>query len=72
MSIATLILGESGTGKSTSLRNFDPKKTLLIQSIHKPLPSHPKGWQAKAVTSSTLIMPNNYEKLWRVHRKILS
>ena len=45
MSIATLILGESGTGKSTSLRNFDPKKTLLIQSIHKPLPFRPKGWQ---------------------------
>lgn len=43
MSIATLILGESGTGKSTSLRNFDPKKTLLIQSIHKPLPFRQKG-----------------------------
>lgn len=38
MSIATLILGESGTGKSTSLRNLDPAHTLLIQSIPKPLP----------------------------------
>lgn len=38
MSIATLILGESGTGKSTSLRNLDPAHTLLIQSISKPLP----------------------------------
>ncbi|MDH2997219.1 ATP-binding protein [Pasteurellaceae bacterium LFhippo2] len=44
MSILTLILGESGTGKSTSLRHFDPKNTLLIQSIHKPLPFRPKGW----------------------------
>ena len=38
MSTATLILGNSGTGKSTSLRNLDPAKTLLIQCIKKPLP----------------------------------
>lgn len=38
MSIATMILGQSGTGKSTSLRNLDPNNTLLIQCIRKPLP----------------------------------
>ena len=38
MSITTLILGESGTGKSTSLRNFDASQIALIQSIKKPLP----------------------------------
>lgn len=45
MSIATLILGESGTGKSTSLRNLDPSNTLLIQSIKKPLPFKSAGWK---------------------------
>lgn len=45
MSIATLILGESGTGKSTSLRNLDPASTLLIQSIHKPLPFRSNEWK---------------------------
>lgn len=45
MSIATLVLGQSGTGKSTSLRNLDPTKTLLIQSIKKPLPFRSKDWQ---------------------------
>lgn len=45
MSIATLILGESGTGKSTSLRNLDPAHTLLIQAIPKPLPFKSKGWK---------------------------
>lgn len=45
MSITTLILGESGSGKSTSLRHLDPQKTLLIQSISKPLPFRAKEWQ---------------------------
>lgn len=44
MSIAAFILGESGTGKSTSLRNLNPADTLLIQSIKKPLPFRSKGW----------------------------
>lgn len=44
MSIATMILGESGTGKTTSLRNLDPTNTLLIQSIKKPLPFRSSGW----------------------------
>lgn len=46
MSIATIILGESGTGKSTSLRNLAPTNTLLIQAIAKPLPFRSKDWQA--------------------------
>ena len=44
MSIATMILGESGSGKSTSMRNLDPAKTLLIQAVPKPLPFKSGGW----------------------------
>ena len=44
MSIATLILGQSGTGKTTSLRNLDPAHTLLIQAVKKPLPFRSDGW----------------------------
>lgn len=48
MSIATMILGESGTGKTTSLRNLDPEHTLLIQSVKKPLPFRSKDWKPVA------------------------
>lgn len=44
MSIVTMILGESGTGKSTSLRNLDPANTLLIQAVKKPLPFRSQPW----------------------------
>lgn len=45
MSIAVMILGESGTGKSTSMRNMNPAETLLIQTIKKPLPFKKEGWK---------------------------
>lgn len=50
MSIATLILGASGSGKSTSLRNLDPKQTLLIQCIKKPLPFRSAAWVVRDAT----------------------
>lgn len=38
MGLPILILGESGTGKSTSLRNFDAKDIKVINVANKPLP----------------------------------
>lgn len=38
MAIKTLILGESGTGKSTSLRHFEPGEVCYINPAKKPLP----------------------------------
>jgi hypothetical protein len=45
MSIATMILGQSGSGKTTSLRNLNPADTLLIQAVKKPLPFKSKDWK---------------------------
>lgn len=45
MSIASLIIGESGTGKTTSLRNLNPAETLLIQAVRKPLPFRSSEWK---------------------------
>lgn len=33
-----LIMGESGTGKSTSIRNCDPSTTAIVNPVGKPLP----------------------------------
>ncbi|EGB2280967.1 AAA family ATPase [Salmonella enterica] len=46
MGTATLILGESGTGKSTSMRNINPEEAILIKPICKPLPFKSKDWLA--------------------------
>lgn len=43
MSTSILIIGESGTGKSTAIRTLDPSETFIINIDHKPLPF--KGWQ---------------------------
>lgn len=40
-----MILGQSGTGKTTSLRNIDPSHALLIKAVPKPLPFRAAAWQ---------------------------
>ena len=42
MGIPVLILGESGSGKSASLRNFDPEKVGVFNVAGKPLPFRKK------------------------------
>lgn len=44
MSIVTLAIGESGTGKTYSLRNLDPASSLLLSAISKPLPFRSGAW----------------------------
>lgn len=42
MGIPVLILGESGSGKSTSLRNFEPEEVGVFNVAGKPLPFRKK------------------------------
>lgn len=75
MSHATLILGESGTGKSTSLRNLDPANTLLIQIIPKPLPFKAKGWKPLTKDGGNIIVSDQsaviVAAMKKTHREVI-
>ena len=45
MASKILVIGESGSGKSTSTRNLDPATTFYVNCIGKPLPI--RGWEKK-------------------------
>lgn len=49
-----LIIGESGTGKSTSIETLDPNETFIIQVINKPLPfrGYKKSYPLKTKTDA--------------------
>lgn len=61
MGIPVFILGESGTGKSTSLRNLDPANCILIQAVKKPLPfkSEWKYWDNSKKSGSIVVTDNS-------------
>ena len=46
MAIVVMILGESGTGKSASMRNLNPDTTAVVNVIGKPFPFRKKGFEA--------------------------
>lgn len=71
MSISTVILGKSGTGKSTSLRNFDPAETLLVQVIRKPLPFRAAGWSyfdKDSNSTGNIIVSERWDSIIKVMR----
>ena len=43
MANSVLVIADSGTGKSTSIRTLNPKETFIINIANKPLPF--KGWK---------------------------
>ncbi len=53
MAIPVMILGDSGSGKTRSLKHLDPKETILIQPIKKPLPFRAKGWDKFDMATKT-------------------
>ncbi len=45
MNNCVIVLGESGSGKSTSLRNLNPEETFVLNVLDKPLPF--RGYKKK-------------------------
>lgn len=71
MSIATLILGQSGTGKSSSLRSMDPAATLLIQTVKKPLPFRADHWcyRSKHTPTGNIFVSDQWDQMIYFMRK---
>lgn len=55
MGIPVLILGESGSGKSTSMRNFSPNEVGIFNVASKPLPFKKKIPKADGATYKTIL-----------------
>jgi ABC-type lipoprotein export system ATPase subunit len=54
MGISVLILGDSGSGKTTSLRNFQPGEVAIINVAKKPLKAGIEIPHAQLVSSEKL------------------
>ncbi len=67
MGIPVLIIGKSGSGKSTSLRNFDEKELALINVIKKPLPFKKKFESTLNTDDYVKIMKN----IFNTQKKII-
>lgn len=65
MGIPVLILGESGSGKSTSLRNFDEKEIGIFNVASKPLPFRKKLPTVNKATYQTIYKGLTAPKLKR-------
>lgn len=55
MGIPVLICGDSGSGKSTSMRNFEPEEIGIFNVASKPLPFRKKLPLANGATYQTII-----------------
>lgn len=62
MSGIIVVLGESGTGKSTSMRNLKPDETFVINVLSKPLPF--KGYKKNYNEErKNLLETDSYKKI---------
>ena len=70
MSNLSLIVGESGTGKSTSIRTLDPKETFIINVASKPLPFRGYKTLYKAIngdcSEGNFYSTDNYQRIIKV------
>lgn len=63
MGISVMILGESGRGKSRSIKHLNPEETLVMKSISKPFPFRSAEWKKfdVATKKGSVWSTDNYE-----------
>ena len=71
MAYKVLILGNSGTGKSTSIRNLIPEETFVIKCIDKPLPFKGSG-KTYSLQNKNIFVTTNIQKVYAALDKINS
>jgi hypothetical protein len=71
MAIATLIIGNSGTGKSSAMRNMSAETTLLNQVVRKPLPFRSKSWGyfSKENKAGNIVVTDQWNEIIQIARK---
>lgn len=61
------VMGESGSGKTTSLRNLNPEETYIIDADKKGLSW--RGWKKQyALKTKTMVQPTSRKK-YCTHRR---
>lgn len=72
MSNITLILGQSGVGKSSAIRTLEPSETFIINVLGKPLPfkGANKAYRQKELADSNLFASDKSETIIKAIRFI--
>jgi DNA replicative helicase MCM subunit Mcm2 (Cdc46/Mcm family) len=67
MGISCMILGESGRGKSRSIKSLNPSETLVIKAINKPFPFKSADWKpiTKENPTGSIFVTDNYDAIKR-------
>ena len=69
MAIITLILGNSGTGKTASLRNFEANDCLLFQTVKKPLPFRNREWREATKEGGNIVKTDLSARICEILQK---
>ena len=64
-----LVLSPSGAGKSSSIRNLDPKETFILQVVKKDLPFK-EGRKNYSTEAKNLFVSDDYEVIIKSVEKI--
>jgi len=73
MAVTSIVIGESGSGKSRSIKNLDPKETIVIKVINNPFPFKTKEWKKwdKEKKEGSWVVTDDYLKIVPVMKKMV-